>query len=127
MQDDGVAGERVTPTGAAILRQLQPTPRLPPGPGGYARPAAAAPRLSGISNVLRVAVYEGRAAGGRTSGSPCSASKWTIRAPRSWRGLDALRAAEGVLDVVQLPAHSARKAVLPRTSRCWPGRKGWTR
>lgn len=32
MRDDGVLGERVTPTGAAILRALDPAPGLPPTP-----------------------------------------------------------------------------------------------
>ena len=40
-----------------------------------------------------------------TTGSPCSPSRSTTRARRSWRvGLEALRATDGVLDVVQLPA-----------------------
>ena len=41
-------------------------------------------------------------------------------------GLEALRATDGVLDVVQLPAFG-KKAASPRRCRCWPGRKGWTR
>jgi len=59
-RDDGVAGERVTPTGAAILRHLV-------GPGGQkARAAgrltasgtgAGTRELTGIPNVLRVLVF----------------------------------------------------------------------
>ncbi len=66
--DDGVEGERVTPTGAAILRHLAPSPGLPPGPlaaGGHRdrlRHAEAAGREQ------RAAPAGLRAGGGRPGG-----------------------------------------------------------
>jgi uncharacterized protein (TIGR00299 family) protein len=58
--DDGLAGERVTPTGAAIVRHLAPATTL----GMQPRVLRAcghgfgARRLSGLSNVLRVMAYD---------------------------------------------------------------------
>ncbi len=57
MQDDGVAGERVTPTGAAILRYLKPVPRaggrlIGSGTGFGTR------TLPGLSNCLRVMAFD---------------------------------------------------------------------
>ena len=53
--DDGIAGERVTPTGAALLRHLEVSPRLPAGAWHIAGAGIGfgAKRLSGLSNVLR--------------------------------------------------------------------------
>jgi uncharacterized protein (DUF111 family) len=61
-RDDGIGGERVTPTGAAVLRHLV-------GPDGAGRPPASGRlvsigtgagtrRLDGMPNVLRVLVFE---------------------------------------------------------------------
>jgi uncharacterized protein (TIGR00299 family) protein len=107
MHDDGVAGERVTPTGAAILRQLRPAPRLPPGSwrlrgtgSGFGTRS-----LSGISNVLRVVVYDGESGWRQDEQVAVLGFEVDDQSPEELAvGLDALRAAEGVLDVVQLPA-----------------------
>ena len=107
MHDDGVAGERVTPTGAAILRQLQPTPRLPPGSWRLRGSGSGfgTRRLSGISNVLRVVVYEGESGWRQDEQVAVLGFEVDDQSPEELaRGLEALRAAEGVLDVVQLPA-----------------------
>ena len=105
---DGVEGERVTPTGAAILRHLEPAfdrvgleGRIAGTGHGFGTR-----RLPGMSNVLRALVVE------------------PVHEPHAWReetigvcsfevddqtaedlavGLDRLRAADGVLDVVQTP------------------------
>ena len=105
---DGVEGERVTPTGAAILRHLEPAfdrvgleGRIVGTGHGFGTR-----RLPGMSNVLRALVVE------------------PVHEPHAWReetigvcsfevddqtaedlavGLDRLRAADGVLDVVQTP------------------------
>lgn len=57
--DDGLKGERVTPTGAAILKYLAPTRRVPPGAtllgDGF---GFGTKKFPGISNVARVLVYE---------------------------------------------------------------------
>ena len=105
---DGVEGERVTPTGAAILRHLEPAFDLAGLEGRIAGTGHGfgTRRLPGMSNVLRALVVE------------------PVHEPRAWReetigvcsfevddqtaedlavGLDRLRAADGVLDVVQTP------------------------
>ena len=99
-------GERVTPTGAAILRHLAPTPRLPPGPWRTRdRQRLRHRRLSGISNVLRVVVYDGESGWRQDERVAVLAFEVDDQSPEELAlGLDALRAAEGVLDVVQLPA-----------------------
>jgi uncharacterized protein (TIGR00299 family) protein len=56
-QDDGVAGERVTPTGAAILRYLQPGAR-PSGRLTRQGIGFGTARLDGISNCLRVLAFD---------------------------------------------------------------------
>ena len=105
---DGVEGERVTPTGAAILRHLEPAFDLAGLEGRIAGTGHGfgTRRLPGMSNVLRALVVE------------------PVHEPLAWReetigvcsfevddqtaedlavGLDRLRAADGVLDVVQTP------------------------
>ena len=114
---DGVGGERVTPTGAAILRRLDPVFE-PAGLGGrIARTGHGfgSRRLPGLSNVLRVLVLDPafdaafdpvRGAGGwreETIGV-CSFEVDDQTAEDLAVGLDRLRAADGVLDVVQTPS-----------------------
>jgi pyridinium-3,5-bisthiocarboxylic acid mononucleotide nickel chelatase len=105
--DDGIGGERVTPTGAAILRHLAAGERLPAGPWrlGHSGIGFGTRRLPGVSNVLRALFYE-PAAGGRSDDRVAvlafeiddqSAEELAV-------GLDMLRAEDGVLDVVQLAA-----------------------
>ncbi len=106
--DDGISGERVTPTGAAILRHLGATP----SPGRPGRRLAATGTgfgtrtLAGISNCLRVLVFE--AAGG-SAGEHRDAGRDRLRGRRPDRaedlaaGLDRLRATPGVHDVIQMP------------------------
>ena len=111
---DGVGGERVTPTGAAILRHLDPSFEPAGLRGRIARTGHGfgSRRLPGMSNVLRALVLD-------------PASEPVPRPGPAWReetvavcsfevddqtaedlavGLDRLRAADGVLDVVQTPA-----------------------
>lgn len=58
MTDDGIGGERVTPTGAAILRYLRPIAR-PRAPGVLRRTGMGfgTRRLPGTSNVLRLLAF----------------------------------------------------------------------
>ena len=58
MTDDGIAGERVTPTGAAILRYLKPGAR-PRSPGVLRRTGIGfgTRHLPGTSNVLRLLAF----------------------------------------------------------------------
>ena len=106
--DDGVPGERVTPTGAALLRHLAASPRLPAGAWRIAATGIGfgTKRLPGLSNVLRALVYESAEESARSDDRVAviafevddqSAEDLAV-------GLDAVRAAEGVLDVIQLAA-----------------------
>ena len=107
LHDDGIVGERVTPTGAAILRHLAPASDLPPGhwrlvSTGY---GFGTRRLSGISNVLRVMTYHPAVSGRGDERVAVIAFEVDDQSAEELAvGLDALRASEGVLDAVQLPA-----------------------
>jgi hypothetical protein len=107
--DDGRPGERVTPTGAAILKQLGAAVAAPSeamrllrtGHGFGQR------RLEGMSNVLRVLAFEPipdqvqPAAGGDVAVLSFEVDDQT---PEDLAiGLERVRAAEGVLDLVQMP------------------------
>ncbi|MGI3778475.1 MAG: LarC family nickel insertion protein [Janthinobacterium lividum] len=113
VRDDGVGGERVTPTGAAILRHL--------GCAGAARPRTATLRGSGIgfgsrvlpgmSNCLRALVLDTTEAGTAedvASGHRALAVIAFEVDDQSGEdlaaGLDQLRGIEGVHDVVQMAA-----------------------
>ena len=107
--DDGIGGERVTPTGAAILRHLRadhPAPRgarrlLGSGIGFGTR------RLPGLSNVLRVLVAahqpDPREAG--TRDLAVISFEVDDQTPEDLAaGLDRIRAVPGVHDALQMPA-----------------------
>ena len=104
--DDGLPGERVTPTGAAILRHLG----CASGPGPRAGRLAASGlgfgtrKLPGMANVLRVLAFD-------ALDSPLVeeiallAFEVDDQTPEDLAiGLDRLRASTGVRDVVQIPA-----------------------
>ena len=105
---DGVEGERVTPTGAAILRHLEPAFDLAGLEGRIAGTGHGfgTRRLPGMSNVLRAlvldTVHETGAWREETIGV-CSFEVDDQTAEDLAVGLDRLRAADGVLDVVQTP------------------------
>lgn len=104
--DDGIPGERVTPTGAAILKHLQPalagpsTPRVLLGSGyGFGTK-----RLAGLSNVLRVSVF-GQAQLPSDVGS-VAVCQFEVddQTPEDLAvALERLRQVPGVLDVLQAP------------------------
>jgi pyridinium-3,5-bisthiocarboxylic acid mononucleotide nickel chelatase len=107
VHDDGIAGERVTPTGAAILRHLAPAPHLPAGRWRLVGTGHGfgTRRLRGVSNLLRVVAYHGDAAGRSDEQVAVIAFEVDDQTPEELAvGLDAVRASAGVLDVVQLPA-----------------------
>lgn len=63
-RDDGIAGERVTPTGAAILRHLAGAPsRGPLGRLVAAGTGAGTRELPGLPNVLRATIYAAESSG----------------------------------------------------------------
>jgi len=104
--DDGRPGERVTPTGAAILRHLAPGFGLPrtsmrQGRVGY---GFGAKRIKGISNVLRVLAFDPMIAPGASEEVGMLRFEIDDQTPEDLAvGLDRLRATEGVIDVLQAP------------------------
>ena len=105
--DDGIPGERVTPTGAAILRHLgvrdtrRPTGRLLGSGFGFGTR-----RLPGVSNCLRLLMFEGDAsAGSGTEHRELAVICFEIddqSGEELAAGLDRVRATEGVHDVLQM-------------------------
>lgn len=105
--DDGLAGERVTPTGAAIIKHL-----------GATQSAARVPRrllrsgygfgtkvFHGLSNVLRVLVFEDVPAEAGRDRVALIAFEVDDQSPEDLAiALDHVRAQPAVLDVVQIPA-----------------------
>jgi pyridinium-3,5-bisthiocarboxylic acid mononucleotide nickel chelatase len=105
--DDGIPGERVTPTGAALLRHLAVGPRLPSGPWCLCGTGIGfgAQRLPGLSNALRALAYQPAASGRADDRVAVIAFEVDDQSAEELAlGLDALRALDGVLDVVQIPA-----------------------
>lgn len=110
-QDDGVAGERVTPTGAAILNYLkanQPpeckSRRLLRSGSGFGTRT-----LPGISNVLRLLAFERSEATTETDRIAALAFEVDDQTPEDLSiGLDKLRAHPSVLDVLQAPVYAKK-------------------
>ena len=116
VDDDGVDGERITPTGAAILRHLAPAQAADPTP----RRLAAAGHgfgtrtLSGRSNVLRVSLYEDAAQAAGVDRVTLLGFDVDDQTPEDLAvAIQRLRAAPGVVDVVQhaLVGKHGRQAV----------------
>jgi uncharacterized protein (TIGR00299 family) protein len=102
-RDDGVGGERVTPTGAAILRQL-----VGPTGSGFSQPGrlvsigtgAGTRTLPGIPNVLRALVFEAEPApAARERIMILSFEIDDMTGEEIAVAADRLRAVEGVLDL----------------------------
>ena len=102
--DDGIAGERVTPTGAAILRHLGAASR-PPGVlrgSGY---GFGTRRLPGISNCLRALVFDVADAPVEAEHRELAVISFEVDDQTGEdlaTGLDRLRAMSGVHDVLQM-------------------------
>jgi pyridinium-3,5-bisthiocarboxylic acid mononucleotide nickel chelatase len=110
MVDDGVGGERVTPTGAAILRHLcghsQSAPRAPRilGRSGVGFGSRALP---GIPNCVRVLAFDEAADNRTPAHRELSVIEFEVddQSPEDLAaGLERLRAEPGIFDVVQMPA-----------------------
>jgi uncharacterized protein (TIGR00299 family) protein len=113
--DDGVEGERVTPTGAAILKHL-----------GADRGPARVPRrlartgygfgtktLPALSNLLRALVFEEQPASSADDNIALIAFELDDQSPEDLAiALDHLRAHPGVLDVLQIPAFGKKGRML---------------
>jgi uncharacterized protein (TIGR00299 family) protein len=105
--DDGLEGERITPTGAAILKHVgasqdvrRGTRRLLRIGNGFGTKV-----FPGLSNVLRVLAFEDQAAAPEHDQVVLIAFEVDDQSPEDLAiGLDHLRAKPGVLDVLQVPA-----------------------
>jgi len=106
--DDGIAGERVTPTGAAILRHLcglEPGRGRPSGTIGRSGIGFGTKVLPGLSNCLRVLALDD-APPARPDLGELAVIAFEIDDQSGEdlaMGLDRLRAVPGVRDVVQMP------------------------
>jgi pyridinium-3,5-bisthiocarboxylic acid mononucleotide nickel chelatase len=104
-RDDSVTGERVTPTGAAILKYVKPARQLPSGAlslkqVGYGFGTREFPNLS---NVLRVIAYQTDVY--ELAGEPIAMLNFEVddMTPEELAaGIERLRAVEGVFDVMQI-------------------------
>ncbi len=111
--DDGRSGERVTPTGAAILKQLAPLSGFEPGERkrlSRTGQGFGLRKLEGMSNVLRVMAFEMTPdrsippAGSRSDSVAVLTFEVDDQTPEDLAiGLDRLRARDDVLDLVQMP------------------------
>ncbi len=107
--DDGIGGERVTPTGAAILRHLGADRPAPPGARRLRGSGIGfgTRRLPGLSNVLRVLVSDAAAAAPDAAGHRDLAVIGFEVDDQTGEdlatGLDRIRAVPGVRDVLQMP------------------------
>ena len=114
--DDAIAGERVTPTGAAILRHLGASSG--PRPSGILRGSGiglGTRALPGISNCLRALLFDtettgettGEATGGSAGHRELAVISFEVddqSGEELAAGLDLLRAREDVHDVIQVAA-----------------------
>ena len=108
MHDDGITGERVTPTGAAILRYLRCQP-MPPALGTLHRSGYGfgSRNLPGISNCLRALVFETGAATATPGHRELAVISFEVddqSGEELAMGLDRLRDLDGVHDVLQMAA-----------------------
>ncbi len=114
--DDGISGERVTPTGAAIVRHLcdpQSQPRQPRRLAGSAH-GFGTRTLPGISNCLRVLAFDAAAPAARATDRivvlECEIDDQT--GEDLALAIDHLRRLDGVLDVIQAPVFGKKGRVM---------------
>jgi uncharacterized protein (TIGR00299 family) protein len=109
VHDDGCPGERVTPTGAAILRHLAPASHMPATPHRIRRTGigVGGRSIPGVSNILRLLALEPAAADADRPPPEIAVLRFEVddQAPEDLAvGLENLRAHPAVLDVLQVPA-----------------------
>ena len=113
--DDGIAGERVTPTGAAILRHLAPdqAPAAEPETLVGTGTGLGSRSLPGLSNVLRVMEFVPTAPAARQEAVATLRFEIDDQTPEDLAlGLERLRARPGILDVVQWPVYGKKGRML---------------
>jgi uncharacterized protein (DUF111 family) len=103
--DDGIGGERVTPTGAAILAHLAPGPMLPGTPALLRSGAGfGTRRLPDRANQLRALLFTAAAPAGGTDEIARIRFEIDDQSGEDLAtGLDAVRGVPGVVDVVAWP------------------------
>ncbi len=104
--DDGVSGERVTPTGAAILKHLAPTPMVTPAAGRLKHTGigCGTKDLEGRPNILRATLFGPSAETMDTDIVERLAFEIDdMTGEEIAIALDHLRALDGVLDASQVP------------------------
>jgi len=109
--DDGVAGERVTPTGAAILAYLQANRSRDRKASKLVRSGSGfgTRTLPGMSNVLRLLAFETTETVTETDQVAELVFEVDDQTPEDLAiGLDKLRAHPSVLDVVQAPVYGKK-------------------
>jgi hypothetical protein len=104
VHDDGRPGERVTPTGAAILKHLAPSTSRPAGVLGRTGIGWGTKRFPGLANIVRVTLVEPSAALATDEVSVLAFEIDDQPAEDLAVALEHVRALPGVLDVVQAPA-----------------------
>jgi uncharacterized protein (TIGR00299 family) protein len=107
-RDDGVGGERVTPTGAAILRHLDVGASGSGGRLGGTGMGAGTRDLPGMPNILRALVFEPAGVADAQTVAVLSFDIDDMTGEEIGVAADRLRAADGVLDVA-LAALSGKK------------------
>ncbi len=103
--DDGLPGERVTPTGAAILRHLGCASGVGPRPGRLTASGLGfgSRKLPGLANVLRVLAFDTTHAAAADEVAQLTFEVDDQTAEDLALGLERLRECAGVLDVLQSP------------------------
>jgi uncharacterized protein (DUF111 family) len=107
--EDGIPGERVTPTGAAIVAHLcERSGRASQGPRTLVRSGIGfgSKALPGIANCLRVLVFDEAEAAGAAAHRELAVIEFEVddqSAEDLATGLDRLRDHEAILDAVQMP------------------------
>ena len=102
-RDDGIGGERVTPTGAAILRHLVPAAACDASRGGGRLVAsgcgAGTRELPGTPNVLRALVFERQSVAGNDAVAVVEFDVDDMSGEEIALAAERLRAEHGVIDV----------------------------
>lgn len=116
--DDGVPGERVTPTGAAILAHVtggSPSASRPPGRLRCTGSGAGTRVMKGLPNILRVSVFD-TASGGIQQDSlvqlACDIDDMT--GEELGAAVDRLRATAGVVDLLTLAGQGKKSRPVTR-------------
>ncbi|MEM9063515.1 MAG: LarC family nickel insertion protein [Pseudomonadota bacterium] len=121
--DDGIAGERVTPTGAAILRYLTaPQGQIEAGRLAGSGFGAGTKRFDGLANVTQLLAFDVAAAAESDRITEIAFEIDDMTPEELGVACDRMRAREGVLDVTQTPQIGKKgRATFQIRVLCQPG------